>query len=781
MSNGRKYDGEISKEVQASVHWAHYSMEAVPGPISVYHRHTALREFTVTLTVYNDYSTTGGLLGSYLFNTTKSFKSVLPKITVSENLLNKDKTALDQNLNQNNLFKISDGQYVPNMGGYSLTAEKNLVAGKITFTYKPKFVFENSTLVPYEGAGSSVVVSGFNIIKTFIALLDSYDDNIVVDRFIKYITVDDVIDSNILGTFLDLSSVPPDVTYEIINPEVHLVSGILNFKITSSNCYDVTDNLLNRASPAYTLAIQLTPRITKIDYTNSIDNILVTELYDRIFDENGLVNLDEFNKYAKIIAPVDNAQYYLVPGSYAIDTGDGTVDFKIYASTYYGSDAQEKTGIENDTTTHFDVNLVLNPLPSKAVVKDNYVPAHRVDKFIDLVANPDGSVKNLDLLKEYVDMENIPTAATYTIDLNSVQYDPFNADFYYEYVNFNLVIDKYNETSFVSNVSKTLPLRVKLNPVHIETEVAAKTITSPERVDRLLPKIINNQGIVTNRSLLEKYVDIKALPQRSVLSISNEVLDNASGKLTFDLKASVAYGNDSNELINQVYPVELRLGIKHRPTTVTRVTNPVNPERVDRFAQVLKSLNSDGLKNYLVPHYLEIDGEFPIAENAVTYAVVNLTYQDEGTVKFDLIINSAYDSDSDPQINHTFPITLNLAKKFAPTKISAYSNYPRGSTISEFKALYAKYKDHQDELKTFLSRFLKGIDTIPDNAITSLNIDANKTDEVTGKLFFNVQTSTYYNESSDLINDAANPYVSNEIQLDLIPSDQQATLTTKIN
>lgn len=138
-------------------------------------------------------------------------------------------------------------------------------ARKITFSIKASQDYfsypdgaKTSSTTPVD-----VVIDLYSDCKTNISVLDFYPQNIYIDDWIKYVTVDGIVNPDRLAEFLILSDVPIDAKYQIEIISQDNNTGILICNINTSKWITMQDRVEDSMSPDFKVTLQLKPKTSE--------------------------------------------------------------------------------------------------------------------------------------------------------------------------------------------------------------------------------------------------------------------------------------------------------------------------------------------------------------------------------------------------------------------------------------------------------------------------------------------------------------------------------------
>lgn len=557
-----------------------------------------------------------------------------------------------------------------------------------------------------------------------------------------------------LSEFLDLSSVPPGVGYTITEYSANLVTGKITFNITSDKHYN-NGVLVDSASAKFPIALNLTPQVTKFAIRSAYPPILVNKIEAQLFGENDKVKMNNFRQYVEITAPVAGAILYLLPGSFSIKETTGVAKFSVYYDKYYDGTGAEKTQTSSSISQKFDVTLNLLPLATQISSLDSHPQDLRVDKLLPLITDANGILINQSLWSQYIEVANVPDGATLKVtNVNT-------SDYHLGVLSFDIEVSKYIDENSVIKTNGLFPIQLQLLAKFEPTSIILKPSGSYDdtiRVDRLIPLFVanpnaNQEGVVTNRAELSKFVNIVSLPTDAILSIVDVNKTNATGLIKFSIEASQYYNADSDLILTPFkFPIQIQLVPKYNPSVIEAklpadITEVVRVDRfLDKFCNPATGVITD--LSYL-QNFINISGDFG-PSNVFSIKPESINIQPAlGTITFAINASSYYDVDSDLRSNGIFTISLTLQVVNPPTYAKALNSYSKDLTVSEFKSAMPT---EQVQMRAFLSKFVDGISTFPSTANLSIEWDAALEDPTTGAIGFFIVTDFYYDQYSDPVN-----------------------------
>lgn len=183
-----------------------------PGGMNdvVWHWHSELASYNVTISLFNNYDLDGNLLSTHMFNHGKSFNTVLPTVSVDGTKINKQLSASNQNIHANEFVILNNGQGVLENATKTLTTEADDMNGTLKITYKPEYIFLNGVITKNTSNKlTSTTISGFALGPTNIMARDDYPSKIVIDKWRPAVTdADGNLDPTELAKYLQLIEIP---------------------------------------------------------------------------------------------------------------------------------------------------------------------------------------------------------------------------------------------------------------------------------------------------------------------------------------------------------------------------------------------------------------------------------------------------------------------------------------------------------------------------------------------------------------------------------------------
>lgn len=181
----------------------------------------------------------------------------------------------------------------------------------------------------------------------------------------------DVVDKVALAKYVKgVESFPTDAKFTLkvgSIPVIEKMSGTIELTFSADRAFTGQDGTKKAFTTPATLVdfkILITgfaPQTTSvIEIKDHPKEYFVDELHDLFLKENDEVILDNFTKYADIIAPVVGAKYYLVPDTYKIE--DNKVSFVIYAEKYFDKNGDEQVGGVDNPDSYFTVTFDAKPV-----------------------------------------------------------------------------------------------------------------------------------------------------------------------------------------------------------------------------------------------------------------------------------------------------------------------------------------------------------------------------------------------------------------------------------